>query len=70
MDVDRQIERLEERLRAVASPERATGEKRYLKSDLDFLGASVWQIRTAVRDVAGEQREIGHDDLVRLVEAL
>ena len=70
VDVDRQIEGLEERLRAVASPERAAGEKRYLKSDLDFLGATVWQIRTAVRDVAGEHREIGHDDLVRLVEAL
>ena len=70
MDVERQIERLEERLRAVASPERAAGEKRYLKSDLAFLGATVWQIRTAVKEVAGEHREIDHDDLVRLVESL
>jgi 3-methyladenine DNA glycosylase AlkD len=70
VDLIRPIERLEERLRAVASPERAEGEKRYLKSDLDFLGATVWQIRSAVKDVAGEHQKIGHDDLVRLVEAL
>ena len=29
-------------------PERAESEKRYLKSDLTFLGATVWQIRAAV----------------------
>jgi 3-methyladenine DNA glycosylase AlkD len=70
VDVEGVVERLEARLRAVANPARAEGEKRYLKSDLDFLGATVWQIRTAVTEVAGEHREIGHDDLVRLVEAL
>ncbi len=70
MDVEGLVERLDARLRAVADPERAEGEKRYLKSDLDFLGATVWQIRTAVKEVAGEHREIGHDDLVRLIEAL
>jgi hypothetical protein len=33
---------LETRLRADGTPERAEGEKRYLKSDLEFLGATVW----------------------------
>lgn len=43
---------LEERLRSVATPERAEHEKRYLKSELTFLGARVGEIRAAVRDVA------------------
>jgi len=30
---------IEDGLRAVGTPERAEGEKRYLKSDLEFLGA-------------------------------
>src|SRR5918992_3125145 len=42
---------LEQRLRAEGTPERAEGEKRYLKSDLEFLGAKVWQIRSAVKDL-------------------
>jgi len=64
------VEALEARLRAVASPERAAGEKRYLKSDLDFIGANVWQIRAAAKEVTREQPDLSHDDLVRLVEAL
>ena len=43
---------IEDELRAVGTPARAEGEKRYLKSDLDFLGVTVRQIRTAVRQVA------------------
>lgn len=61
---------LELRLREVATPERAEHEKRYLKSELEFLGATVWQIRAAVGDVAREHRDLEHDELVELVEAL
>ncbi len=43
---------IEDELRAAGTPERAAGEKAYLKSDLDFLGVTVGQIRTAVRRVA------------------
>jgi 3-methyladenine DNA glycosylase AlkD len=43
---------IEDELRAVAVPARAEGEKAYLKSDLDFLGVTVAQVRTAVRRVA------------------
>jgi len=60
---------LEERLRAVATPERAAAEKRYLKSDLQFLGATMWQIRAAVKDIAGID-SLDHDGLVALVEEL
>jgi 3-methyladenine DNA glycosylase AlkD len=63
-------EEIEARLRAVATPERAAQEKRYLKSDLDFLGATMGQIRAAVKDVARERRELTHDELVMLVLAL
>lgn len=41
---------IESALRAVGTPERAEGEKAYLKSDLAFFGTTVWQIRTAVED--------------------
>ena len=60
---------LEERLRAVATPERAASEKRYLTSDLAFLGATVWQIRAAVRDLS-RGRSLDHLALVALVEEL
>ncbi|MBA3689437.1 MAG: DNA alkylation repair protein [Chloroflexi bacterium] len=57
-------------LRAVARPERAEQEKRYLKSDLDFLGASVGEIRWVVRSLVRGAKPLTHDDLVALVRAL
>ena len=42
-------DRLERACAAIGTPERAVQEKRYLKSDLDFLGATVWQIRAEVK---------------------
>jgi 3-methyladenine DNA glycosylase AlkD len=56
-------------LRAVARPERAAQEKAYLKSDLEFLGASVWEIRRVVQAFA-KGTELTHDELIGLVEAL
>ena len=63
-------DRIEASLAAVARPERAVQEKRYLKSDLDFLGATVWQIRAAVKDAVAELRSLDHEELVALVDAL
>jgi len=63
-------EEIEARLRSVATPERAAREKRYLKSELDFLGATMPQIRAAVRAVARQHPELSHDELVTLVLAL
>lgn len=61
---------LERRLREVATPGRADPEKRYLKSDLDFLGTSMRQIRDAVKATARDHREMTHDELLTLVDAL
>ena len=41
MDTDTVVASLEDRLRAVATPERAENEKAYLKSDLVLVGATV-----------------------------
>ena len=60
---------IESALRAVGTPERAEGEKAYLKSDLTFFGTTVWQIRAAVKD-ATRGKALDHDQLVELVEVL
>jgi 3-methyladenine DNA glycosylase AlkD len=64
-----QANTIEARLRVIGTPERADGEKRYLKSDLEFLGATVWQIRAQVQAATAEIGAVGHDELVALVEA-
>lgn len=57
-------------LRAVARPERATREKAYLKSDLEFLGASVWEIRRVVKAFVKGAPPLTHERLLDLVNAL
>lgn len=54
----------------LADPERAVQAKRYLKSDLDFLGVSVPAIRSAVRDVARTHRELDRDGALAWARAL
>ena len=54
----------------LADPERAGQAKRYLKSDLDFLGVSVPAIRSAVRDVARTHRELDRDGALAWARAL
>ncbi len=61
---------LEEELAAFGTPERATQEKRYLKSTLRFHGTTVWQIERTVRAFTVAHPIDGHDVLVDLVEAL
>jgi 3-methyladenine DNA glycosylase AlkD len=61
---------LEQRLSALGTLERAEHEKRYLKSDLTHLGATVWQIRRDVRSFAKEHPDLSHSDLVAVIEAL
>jgi len=60
---------IEDALRAAGTPDRAAHEKRYLKSDLEFLGASVWEIRRAVKS-AVERDSLDHDRLVALIREL
>ena len=63
-------DRLERALATVGTPERAIGEKRYLKSELTFLGATVWQIRAEVKAAVQAVPAPDHNQLVALVEAL
>jgi 3-methyladenine DNA glycosylase AlkD len=61
---------LERAMAAVGTPERAVGEKRYLKSQLTFLGAMVWQIRAQVKAAVRAMPAPDHDQLVALTDAL
>lgn len=54
---------------AVGTPTRADSEKKYLKSDLAFLGATVWQTRDVVRAYLNETT-LDHGSLVALVTTL
>jgi 3-methyladenine DNA glycosylase AlkD len=60
-------EELTARLAALADPERAVQERRYLKSDLQHLGVSVPGIRRTVRDLLREREPLDHDAVVALV---
>lgn len=61
---------LEDRFRAVATPARAEHEKRYLKSDLTFMGVTVWQIEAAVKEVLRDHRDATRAEVVALADAL
>jgi 3-methyladenine DNA glycosylase AlkD len=63
-------DRLERTLAAVGTPERAAGEKRYLKSELTFLGATVWQIRAEVKAAVSALPALDHELLAALAGAL
>ena len=60
---------LEVAIRRVGTPERAASEKRYLKSDLTFLGATVWKTQDLAKAFA-RANLLDHDNLVALVTAL
>ena len=57
-------------LEALSTPERAAGEKRYLKSDLHHLGAPVPAIRKTARKWLRAHPDLGREDLLRLARAL
>ncbi len=63
-------ERLRNELSALGTPERAEGAKAYLKSDLEFLGVAVPDLRKTARKWLREKGEISHRDLVETVETL
>jgi 3-methyladenine DNA glycosylase AlkD len=54
----------------LADAQRARQAKRYLKSDLDFLGVGVPAIRSAVTDVARSHRELDRDGALAWARAL
>lgn len=57
-------------LRPLGTAERAAREKRYLKSDLDFLGVTVPDIRRTVRAAAGRHRDLDREATVAWALAL
>jgi 3-methyladenine DNA glycosylase AlkD len=59
--------RIESDLRKKGTPERAAGEKQYLKSDLAFLGATLADIRRVAREAP---RDLSPADALGLVEEL
>jgi 3-methyladenine DNA glycosylase AlkD len=61
---------IEAQLRAGATPERAVNEKRYLKSDLEFIGATVPATRSAVKAAFASEGSLSRDELLALVDAL
>jgi 3-methyladenine DNA glycosylase AlkD len=61
---------IEEELRAVGTPERAEGSKKYLKSDLEFTGATVPDMRTIVKGFKKKHSDLSHEKLIAIVEAL
>jgi len=61
---------IEAALRAVGRPERAASEKRYLKSDLEFIGVDADGMRAVTREFLRERGKLDHDALVALAGAL
>jgi 3-methyladenine DNA glycosylase AlkD len=66
----RACRQLEKEMRALGTPERAQGEKRYLKSDLEFLGVTVSDIRGVIRRFSAEHPNLSHEEVVALAEEL
>jgi 3-methyladenine DNA glycosylase AlkD len=60
-------EQLDDQMRALGTPERAAGAKRYLKSELTHYGVTVPELRKLSRPMT---RDLAHDDLLALVTAL
>jgi 3-methyladenine DNA glycosylase AlkD len=67
VDVAKLARTIETELRRSGSPERAEGEKSYLKSDMHFLGATLADIRRVTRQAA---TGLDRDGAVRLAEEL
>lgn len=70
MTDSRKQAQIEATLRSLGSPDRAINEKRYLKSDLQFLGVRKPDIRSVVADVLKQDPDLDRHALVALVEAL
>lgn len=67
--IETAVREITRELRSAGTPERAEGEKRYLKSDFEFFGATLGDIRRTVRRVTNDRWE-GDDDALALAEKL
>jgi 3-methyladenine DNA glycosylase AlkD len=64
------VDAIDGRLRALGSPDRARQEKAYLKSQREHWGVGVPAIRSVAKTVRKEHPEVGHDELIEMVESL
>lgn len=64
------VRELSERLAARGTVARAEGEKRYLKSPLDFIGVDAAGLRATAREFLKEHPELSDRDLLDIVSAL
>ena len=69
LEPEKVARRIESELRRAGTPERAAGEKRYLKSDLTFFGARLAQIRAAAKAIA-RKGELDRGEVVSLATEL
>lgn len=58
------VDALDGELRAAGTPERAAGSKAYLKSDLEFYGNTVPELRAAVRALRREHPDMTREDVL------
>ena len=70
MDANATADLLTDALRAAGNPDRAAQERAYLKSELEFFGESVWEVRRVAQAFTRGAKPLAHEDLVALVEAL
>ena len=61
-------DRIDAELRSAGTPERAAQEKRYLKSEFEHYGVTVWAIRRIVKEAL--PAELRRRELLEAVEAL
>ena len=69
-EAEAEADALAAELRAAGTPDRATREKAYLKSDLEFFGVSVPLTRAVVRAWCRARPALAHDELVSLAAAI
>jgi len=69
LDASGLADEIESGLARKGTPERAAGEKRYLKSDMRFLGVTLADIRRAAKE-ASRAAGLDRDGAVRLAEEL
>jgi 3-methyladenine DNA glycosylase AlkD len=67
LETSRLADEIESGLARKGTPDRAVGEKRYLKSDMRFLGVPLGEIRRAAKEAS---RELHRDGAVRVAEEL
>lgn len=70
MEEKQHVTTLARRLKDAGNPERASGQKAYLKSDLDFFGVTIPEIRKTARDFRRQHPKLSREELLVLAEEL